>query len=363
MTNTILDTSLTIEFIVQKLWEYEDKDCFKIENLASYKVENDTNPAFMSRIVRVFLKWNTSTGIDTVLLKIPGFQNPGKQEDTSQVDLFLPQAHTKECEFYSYFTKLNDLNLKLPKYYYGHHYSLLHNHGAIIMEDLSKSAKTDNMFPGFTNEQVEAVVVELAKLSAASWKNPGWIQKVGRRIKGAEHFILEYRMEPLFQPDSLDKVSYVEEPYPSGIPPACLHSDLWSANILWKTDPEGNPSSELAAIIDWQMAKAGNPAEDILRLLASNTTVQYRRKNYERILKLYVKTVNEIMQLEFITYEQIYKAYHESMAYESILAVFGAPLYCNMESVTGGPNSKELKEELLWRTQALVEETLNYFQL
>ncbi|CAD5222410.1 unnamed protein product [Bursaphelenchus xylophilus] len=383
MSALVLDTGFTIQFLLEQIARVEGDRGISVENLESFEAKKNENPAFMSRIIKVSFKWKKATGIDSVILKVPCFQNPGKQENTSRIEEFLTQAHTRECDFYAFFNSIEGTSLKLPKFYYGHEYSNAHNNGLLVMEDMSGFAKTDKMLPGFTNEQVENLIHEIAKIHVASWQHPEWIPQFGWRVAGAFAFVLECRdvgqnlrkikgevfndlldrMEPLFTVESLDKVSYVKEPYVAGIPPACVHTDLWAANILWKLDENGKITSEVAGIIDWQTCKAGNAAEDVLRLLASNCSSKYRRENTERLLKLYLNDVNKLMGKNFISYKQLYEAYHESMAQEAILAIFGAPLYCNMENVTGGPNSAQLKEELLDRTQALIEDTLKWNNL
>lgn len=73
-----------------------------------------------------------------------------------------------------------------------------------------------------------------------------------------------------------------------GFPPFLVHSDLWSSNILWKINSNGDITNDIEAIIDWQMAAPGNPGLDIARALAMNTTSKYRRENTDRILKYYL---------------------------------------------------------------------------
>ena len=45
-------------------------------------------------------------------------------------------------------------------------------------------------------------------------------------------------------------------PFPNRNPPTLLHGDFWPGNVLWK---EG----ELAAVIDWEDAKTGDPLSDL----------------------------------------------------------------------------------------------------
>ena len=45
-------------------------------------------------------------------------------------------------------------------------------------------------------------------------------------------------------------------PFPGRNPPTLLHGDYWPGNVLWK-------DGELAAIIDWEDAKTGDPLSDL----------------------------------------------------------------------------------------------------
>ena len=45
-------------------------------------------------------------------------------------------------------------------------------------------------------------------------------------------------------------------PFPSRNPPMLLHGDFWPGNVLWK-------DGELAAVIDWEDAKIGDPLSDL----------------------------------------------------------------------------------------------------
>jgi aminoglycoside/choline kinase family phosphotransferase len=78
-----------------------------------------------------------------------------------------------------------------------------------------------------------------------------------------------------------------------GLPSGIVQGDLWASNVLWKKDDKGNATSELSAIIDWQICAPGNPGSDLSRCLGLNTSTKYRHENEDRLLKLYYDTVNK----------------------------------------------------------------------
>lgn len=177
--------------------------------------------------------------------QVPGFQNPAKQENTDDVVYFLKVAHTvstllpqkisfltfilqRECEFYAYVTAEKS-DVKVPQYFYGHPYDHKHNDGLIVMEDLSGTAKTTRMIPGFTNGQMETLINELAIIHSTSWLKTDWIELFGKSIPGADMFVINCRdvaqelrsidpkfndlldrMDPLYVSETFQKTSYIE---------------------------------------------------------------------------------------------------------------------------------------------------------
>jgi len=82
----------------------------------------------------------------------------------------------------------------------------------------------------------------------------------------------------------------------TGFFPTAVHGDLWTSNILWRRDPSSSRdeglTSELVAIIDWQLVHLGNPLHDLARVLALNVPAQYKRENTTRLLELYIAKVH-----------------------------------------------------------------------
>jgi len=203
-------------------------------------------------------------------------------------------------------------SLKIPKFYYGFEFSLKHTNGLIIMEDMTPTAVTIRMLPGMTDEQTVSMIDELAKLHVTSWKHPEWMDTM-KNMEKSEAFMqfvkqmtqtlkdiktewfedLLGKLEPIFSLDVFDDVAYEDDRF--GFPPSAVHGDLWSSNILWKKNGNGEATAEVEAVIDWQMIHSGNPCEDIARLLSLNTSGSYRRANTTKLLKQYTAKVTELM--------------------------------------------------------------------
>lgn len=56
-------------------------------------------------------------------------------------------------------------------------------------------------------------------------------------------------MDPAYDMKFYEQCAY--EGTKNGIPACIVHSDLWAANILWRTDKDGEATSIVEAIIDW----------------------------------------------------------------------------------------------------------------
>uniref|UniRef100_A0AC35GV66 CHK kinase-like domain-containing protein n=1 Tax=Panagrolaimus sp. PS1159 TaxID=55785 RepID=A0AC35GV66_9BILA len=332
MKNSKIGESIfTIEFLLEKLSFKGEKNC-TIENLEEFEAEDITGGvAFFSQIYSVKLKWKIPASLNSIIVKVPKLQgafehinnalndNSSNKELTEKFEEHLENSHKVEEEVYTFFSQ-KKCELKLPKFYYSHPYSRNNNEGVLIIEDFTPHAIPTKMIPGFSNEQVESVIDELAKLQAICLKDRSWVEIL-------------------------------------------VHGDLWSSNVLWKFDEHNKATNELIAIIDWQMSRPGNPGVDFGRLLAVNTSTNYRRNNTERLIKRYLKKLEENLgEIPPVTFEQLMDAYNHALLFVAYFAAYGAPSYYNMSSIVGTPPNKKIREELLLRTQGIIEDALNFFK-
>ncbi|KAL3091746.1 hypothetical protein niasHT_024328 [Heterodera trifolii] len=401
----IKNTNFSIQFILDQIRrsfdlegaqnEQKSKEWSVANQLDSFEAIDITGgAAFMSSILKVTFHWKEPKKghpfPDSVVLKIPGpkynslvAQN-GREEQTDNAmeeesSDYLIKAHTNEILFYKNFPRF-DASLRLPKFYFGSDYSPSHNNGLIIMEDLSSRASSLLTLPGFDDVHVLAVIDELSKVHAISWKHgelkqlfpieirPSFIESMRSNAKQLAKIEpnqvgpLIDRLLSMFNVDYYAMALYTGDKY--GFPSCIVHSDLWSPNILWEKNANGEPSDRLCAIIDWQTVHDGNPCNDLSRLLALNTPGQYRRENTGRLLEYYAKKVAEQMggTAPFTT-EQLRVAYKHSLPFSMMYLCFGASCYYHMESVIGKtPNEqKDKRTELLQRVRMFLEDTIDEF--
>ncbi|CAK5033191.1 unnamed protein product [Meloidogyne enterolobii] len=319
----------------------------------------------MSYIIRLSLHWKVKNCFEdlpsSIIMKVPfprhETENTKKDDKPSEViSDFLTIATTREINFYKNFP-LFEPRAKLPKFYYGYDHHPLQQ-GLIIMEDLSTRAVTIPVLPGFNELQLFALLEEVAMIHAASWRFPQWEQLIGS-LDPLVFKTLINQLSTTFTLSTCEQSNYSGLKF--GFPSCIVHADLWTPNVLWERDAQGKPTDKLCAIIDWQTVHAGNPCEDICRILSLNTSGTYRRQNTERLLTFYAEKVAEFMGGNSpFTFVQLKEAYRKSMAYSALYLCFGIVYYHEMDSIVGtDPEKRKVNQkELLERCRMFLEDTI-----
>ncbi|KAK0415018.1 hypothetical protein QR680_011732 [Steinernema hermaphroditum] len=397
--NKIETTKFGVDFVLEHMRRVSGNADLRAENLDGIGVVDITGgSAFFARVLRVSFQWNDSQiEPKSVVLKIPtgipddlfgpdGFpeflsdlvprvktiaSTVQSEEETKKIEdsdhVYLAIAHTREVQFYKDFANRAN-GLRLPVFYYG----------------FDRFSTTVNILPGLNNAQIEALIDELARLATLSWSDRSWVAPmIENPAEDQEEFLQQMRnislelqkldarfesllekMAPLYTSGHMKMSSYKEDKY--GFPAALVHGDLWTPNVLWRLDENGEVSSELGAVIDWQSVHAGNPLEDFGRLLVLNTTSAYRRANHDRLLQLYIAKLREYGDGESPIHERnIEQAYKAAMPFVTMFIGFGVPMYCNMPSVVRqDPEHKGADTvEILDRTLCFFEEVIEAYGL
>uniref|UniRef100_A0AC35U2G6 CHK domain-containing protein n=1 Tax=Rhabditophanes sp. KR3021 TaxID=114890 RepID=A0AC35U2G6_9BILA len=247
-----------------------------------------------------------------IALKIPGMDsmnealenqkmNNDGEDEMINSDL-LAKAHDRECKFYNQFTQIPDL--KIVKCYGSRDWTTMENQeGALIMDFLASS--TNNQFVYSLNiHQARNCLKEVHNLQAYFFSLPSkqW-QNEYTIIFGAEEF---EKMSPIlainwakirtFVPNELFK-DYEEDILSltdsfgqvlrfisndlvnlEGNIKCFVHNDLWSNNVTYTVDSDGNPGNEIGAIIDWQIPYCGCIGVDIARVIVTGCSPEIRRE-------------------------------------------------------------------------------------
>uniref|UniRef100_A0A914YD96 CHK kinase-like domain-containing protein n=1 Tax=Panagrolaimus superbus TaxID=310955 RepID=A0A914YD96_9BILA len=341
--------------------------------------------AFFSQVITLNFEWNDSAIVPkSIVLKVPGIQAVAKDDDnTEDTEAYLEFCHENELIVYKFLlncSKKFNTSLKIPNVYYGANYSRSHRNGLIIMDDLSVNGASLKLLPGLNNVQVENTIAELARIHALAWKSgkvreielnsrednfPAEMKQISQQLRSLRPSVFNKLLDKLdnIYNDKVFSYAVYNDETKFGFPPTLVHSDLWSSNILFEKK-DNVITNNLLAIIDWQSGHPGNPCVDIGRLLAINTSVDYRRKNTEQLLKHYYEIIcQEMDNKPPLTFDQLKYAYAAGMGYVTMFLTFGAPYYYNMPAVVGVDENREtLRKELLDRVQCFLEDTIEVYQ-
>jgi thiamine kinase-like enzyme len=172
------------------------------------------------------------------------------------------------------------------------------NHFAMILEDLAPGIPSDQVI-GTDRKISREVIEQFAKLHAKWWNSDelegyGWAKWLVTEMPiEAALALFEESMKQAEATGKFDAYPEMKrlmpflpplfriEPAPP-FPFTLAHGDLRSDNII-QPSPEGGRF----AVIDWQLAGIGDPANDIARWLSQSISIEDRRDTEKELLKLY----------------------------------------------------------------------------
>jgi thiamine kinase-like enzyme len=172
------------------------------------------------------------------------------------------------------------------------------NHFAMILEDLAPGIPSDQVI-GTDRKISREVIEQFAKLHAKWWNSDelegyGWAKWLVTEMPiEAALALFEESMKQAEASGKFDAYPEMKrlmpflpplfriEPAPP-FPFTLAHGDLRSDNII-QPSPEGGRF----AVIDWQLAGIGDPANDIARWLSQSISIEDRRDTEKELLKLY----------------------------------------------------------------------------
>ncbi|CAJ0949254.1 unnamed protein product, partial [Mesorhabditis belari] len=92
--------------------------------------------------------------------------------------------------------------------------------------------------------------------------------------------------------------------------------DIWSPNILWKTDEYGE--FHVGGLVDWQVTQVGSPLEDLVFLFHSTLSVKEYSTNLNDYIQFYfeqLKAERDSMDLPWESLDELIKSYEITYAY------------------------------------------------
>ncbi|VDM63754.1 unnamed protein product [Angiostrongylus costaricensis] len=229
------------------------------------------------------------------------FSNP---EFKATIEYHQKRCHNTEVTVYSHLIHMTEKKFPLPKIFFMKKFS--ENNplkGYIIMEYLDK-LKTVHIYENVTTGTVKQILRAIAVLEAMSLdfslqEKDEFMDKPFTGICGAffNKETLGNLMEILrtfighlsSKFDRLEKallhlvdLEWADRlPEEIGMRPVLCHGDLWSMNILWRTNKD---NLKIAAVIDFQTAHFGCPAFDLVRVMCACLSGKDRQEQWEELL-------------------------------------------------------------------------------
>jgi len=323
----IEDSGFKIEWLIQKL----EKTCPEYQKLSKESKVDKLNVkvisegmGYMSVVYKCELVFENGEKL-SYCLKVPCADKLSKIMDSESGGNELIKIHDRECQFYEDFK--NVPNLKIPKVYSTQKLKSENSdkkEAHILMEFLGDQSATIELDASLTKEQLLNVVDQMASLHTYIRLNPDVYdpekyapfagieeededgkkgdfdpEKMGENITnslerlGDESFMEAIKkLDPVAKNNNFYKYVSTQSHLDVGLNPMLIHNDLWGNNILFKKDSNGL-TNEIAGIIDWQIACAGNVTQDLVRLLVFNTSTELRRQLGNSILEAYYNKLGE----------------------------------------------------------------------
>ena len=220
----------------------------------------------------------------------------GGLEDHSQSADML-QVYAGEAAFYDEIA--GDIDVSLPR---GFAAELDLDSGAsfVILEDLlARNARFGRALSPFAIDEMQNLVVEMAKLHGACWQAPElatktWLQNGGSLLQSCEAVITK---ESWTRCSQLPRAEFVGKAFSNfalfrefvlnalrsdAAQPLCLvHGDCHIGNTF--TDGDGK-----IGLLDWQSTMLGHWAHDVAYAIITGLTVEDRRHHEKQLIEFYV---------------------------------------------------------------------------
>ncbi|KAK0420950.1 hypothetical protein QR680_014986 [Steinernema hermaphroditum] len=394
VSEQLADSSFTIEWVLSHLLEADNKfttltEGAKVKNVTAVDISG--GKGFASKVYKVTIEFDNISEPYFVVLKVPGTESfseaMGTNENTIK-EQHLAANHNKECDFYTNFS--SHINAPLPKIYKVQHWIVGEQPGAILMESFFGKAVGASQIADSNIEQAYEVVRQLASiqayflsLPAEQWHNKLTIVDDDSKDKNLLIDIFLAKLKEM-RPGMFDEGIGVLSKYAQqrkflrytlcdvyedvGLPLGISHGDFGNHNVLWKANPDGSISNELAAIIDWQTVHEGCLTNDLARFMALCLNSDARRQHEDGILKTYYDTLVRLLKKEgqevTFTLDQVIRGYRANFVGQSLFTLLCGPFRAGLKEC----DEKELEiymvrakmtmEDGLERLKELPEEKL-----
>ncbi|KHJ48003.1 hypothetical protein D918_01268 [Trichuris suis] len=346
MDERLCGTPLTGEMLKSALAEVlqeaaEDLNAVSAESIGE-------GEGFTSYILCVTLSWKKRTeNVDlprTVIVKMPSMERILKLVKNSDeliqkkvgTYVHLDEMFQRESATY------NMLSKELPELPLARCYCSWDKENnamsLLVLQDLSKVARSADLVNGLTEDQLMNCVEAIAKLQAWSLNTKRDWKGFARHESSVDRFIDEpdpmiAEMEKVIEkyPKHFgsvnlkdiaafmkDKEAFTEHfiCYREVMPDVLVHGDYRASNILFKVENGTNTAgSQLAAIIDWQLAHQGSFAEDICYLIMFSVNIGLRRSKMKNVVRYYFEQMKRLVPtiMESVSFDSVWHVFEKTL--------------------------------------------------
>ncbi|KAI6171876.1 hypothetical protein M3Y98_00910900 [Aphelenchoides besseyi] len=361
---SLIDAGYTDEWILQMLKDHNPRF---VKNYAKNKVAKirsehiSGGKGFLSLVFRVFVDFENPSSY-SFIMKVPSLKTMDDACDKTEMDPIekknfhnaLVHSHNVECDMYELLKEIRDF--PLAEVYYIQH-NTGNSNGLLVMEDLCDRTESLALNTSPTSAHCFNIARHVAQFQVSlrlristlivqdyvnSLPEKKWKNKFSNRV----NFHLDRgnvdQWEKYFK-----KLSEIE---PMSLCRLCIeifgfdsktlwHGDMWVNNIRMKINDDGSTSSEIAAILDWQIVCEGSPLFDIARFLIYCVDAEIRREIEYQVVDCYYDKLNEMQQdrgssMSF-TREQAYEMYDLASIHQTYEFVYFSYFICAQDREHG----------------------------
>lgn len=344
------------------------------QGVKNLKIDNALG--YTSDIQRVEPIWDGKNLPKTLIIKALDFKEIDAlvdfRSDNAANEAFMRYFHRTECRYYNILTRTLPPPIAIPRIYYCSTGDEPGEFPVIVMEDLG-AYKVVDMIDGINEEQLYALVEELAKLHFYSLTYDGWkklkpipLPETAESYNDLTHFFLKKLKKQT--PGCFEKADDVMKLFKNtdfltNYQMKCskeknsviVHGDLWTANLLWD-------DNKLKGIIDWQQSHCGSITEDILRVLVTGTSIKLKKKITKKLLHHYFeelqKAFADIGQNAPFTFQDVEENYRSMLPITTATTIFSVGMWSNSEFMKVDSTKEERRiKEMHHRLEDLINET------
>ncbi|KAK0419543.1 hypothetical protein QR680_014201 [Steinernema hermaphroditum] len=386
----IADTPFTAKWLLDILMQKDDVFVGRSKGAPVSDVHGKDisgGKGFVSRVYKVTIEFEDKKSPHDVILKVPGVESFGElfdgEENPAKV-ASVAESHNREVYFYNNFAP--KLDVPFVKVFAAIEWIPGKQLGCILMESLLGRSTTQSVHEGLTKKQLQATILQLAKLHSSFLLMPEkeWKGKFANKTFKSEtciEFLVSFMKKlSACRPDVFKEGIQTLLPYASsskfnsyataevgvelGIPPVLIHGDMWTNNLMFHLNADGSVSDEIDAVLDWQIINDGCVTFDLARLLVISLDGDVRRRLEPEILAFYYENLKKLLaeggkDIDF-TLEQVASAYKINMANQAFHMLACVLIFGKMEGDTAEEKALCVArlEKMILRGKAAMEDCL-----